>query len=237
MDQIKIGKFILKIRKKLNLTQQEFANRLAVTAQAVSKWENGRGLPDIEMLKLISEEFKVDISELLAGEKKKPKLNFVWLVLLVVMLGALFFGCYRLFNRNRNAYQYLNLSSKHESFNLKGIAVFSHDKKSIYISNIEYVNENNKNDKYTVIECSLYETDNVIDKKIDQCGDINNAVSENEPVTLSEFLQTVEFNLYDYDANCKNLALHELYITISAKDINNKTNYYKVPIKLEEKCS
>ena len=48
MDKIKIGKFIYELRKENKLTQAEFAARLHVTAQAVSKWENGRGILDLK---------------------------------------------------------------------------------------------------------------------------------------------------------------------------------------------
>lgn len=47
MDQEKISKFIKAIRKKNNLTQKEFADKYGVTFQAVSKWENARGIPEI----------------------------------------------------------------------------------------------------------------------------------------------------------------------------------------------
>ena len=51
MNSEKIGKFIYDLRKKYNLTQKELADKLNVTAQTVSKWKNGRGVPDIELLK------------------------------------------------------------------------------------------------------------------------------------------------------------------------------------------
>ena len=73
MNQEKIGKFILKLRMDNNLSQAKFADKIGVTYQAVSKWENGRGIPDIEMLKKISEVFDVDIDEIINGEKKKQK--------------------------------------------------------------------------------------------------------------------------------------------------------------------
>lgn len=46
MDLVKIGKFIAKCRKNKNLTQYQLAEKLFVTDRAVSKWENGRSLPD-----------------------------------------------------------------------------------------------------------------------------------------------------------------------------------------------
>ena len=69
MDQIKIGKFILELRKEKNMTQQELANVLGVTERAISKWENGRGLPDLSLLKPLCDTLNITINELLSGEK------------------------------------------------------------------------------------------------------------------------------------------------------------------------
>ena len=65
MDQEKIGKLIKEIRKKNNLTQAEFAEKYGVTYQAVSKWENGKNIPDVSLLKEISKDFNVNIEDLL----------------------------------------------------------------------------------------------------------------------------------------------------------------------------
>ena len=46
MDQIKIGKFISKKRKEAKLTQSELAEKLNITDRAISKWENGKSMPD-----------------------------------------------------------------------------------------------------------------------------------------------------------------------------------------------
>ena len=47
MNQEKIGKFILKLRKEKNMSQLDLADKIGVTDRAISKWENGKGLPDI----------------------------------------------------------------------------------------------------------------------------------------------------------------------------------------------
>ena len=57
MNQEKLSNIIKEIRKKNNLTQKQLAEKLNVTYQAVSKWENGKNFPDIAILKKISEEF------------------------------------------------------------------------------------------------------------------------------------------------------------------------------------
>ena len=61
---------IIKIRKENNLTQEEFAQRLFLTRQAVSKYERGLSYPSIDTLKLISKEFNISISELLEVNKE-----------------------------------------------------------------------------------------------------------------------------------------------------------------------
>ena len=69
MNQEKIGKFIAQLRKEKNMTQNELANRLGITDRAISKWENGRGMPDLSLLKPLSDELGVSINELLSGER------------------------------------------------------------------------------------------------------------------------------------------------------------------------
>ena len=69
MDQIKIGKFIAQLRKEQDMTQLDLANKLGVTDRAVSKWENGRGLPDISLIQPLCETLDISINELLKGER------------------------------------------------------------------------------------------------------------------------------------------------------------------------
>lgn len=69
MSQEKIGKFIRKLRMEKEMTQQELAEKIGVTDRAISKWENGRGVPDITLLIPLSVELNVSLLELLTGEK------------------------------------------------------------------------------------------------------------------------------------------------------------------------
>lgn len=68
MDQEKIGKFIKKRREELNLTQKELAEKVFISDKTVSKWEKGRGLMDITMLKPLSQVLNVTIPELINGD-------------------------------------------------------------------------------------------------------------------------------------------------------------------------
>lgn len=69
MDQVKIGKFIAELRKSKNMTQEVLGERLGVSFKTISKWENGRGMPELSTLKPLSEELGVSINEILSGEK------------------------------------------------------------------------------------------------------------------------------------------------------------------------
>ena len=73
MNQEKIGKFIAKQRKLKNLTQEELAEKLGITKNAVSKWERGLCLMDMSLLKPLSEILEVNVNEILAGEKIEEK--------------------------------------------------------------------------------------------------------------------------------------------------------------------
>ena len=68
MDQIKIGKFIAECRKKNNLTQMQLAEKLNITDRAISKWENGKSMPDSSIMLELCNELKISVNELLSGE-------------------------------------------------------------------------------------------------------------------------------------------------------------------------
>ncbi len=69
MDNTKIGKFIAEKRKEKKLTQEGLAEKLGVTAKTISRWENGNYMPDISLLKPLSEELGVTLNDLISGEK------------------------------------------------------------------------------------------------------------------------------------------------------------------------
>ena len=68
MDQEKFGKFLKEIRKKHHLTQKQLADKYHVTYQAVSKWENGKNLPDLSLMKEMSKDFNVSLEEMFDGK-------------------------------------------------------------------------------------------------------------------------------------------------------------------------
>lgn len=68
MDQVKIGKFIADCRKKQDLTQLQLAERLHITDRAVSKWENGRSMPDISLIPELCAALHITVNDLFSGE-------------------------------------------------------------------------------------------------------------------------------------------------------------------------
>lgn len=73
MNQEKIGKFISKLRKEKDMTQQDLADRLSTTDKSVSRWENGKCMPDLSLFPLLSKELDVSVNDLMSGEKIDKK--------------------------------------------------------------------------------------------------------------------------------------------------------------------
>jgi phosphoribosylformylglycinamidine cyclo-ligase len=70
LDSIKVGNFIMEKRRSLGMTQQQLADKLNVSFQAISKWENGTSYPNIEILRDLAIVLGVSVDEILAGSKR-----------------------------------------------------------------------------------------------------------------------------------------------------------------------
>ena len=232
MDQEQIGKFILNLRKQNNLTQKEFADKLHVTAQAVSKWENGRGIPDIEILQKMSKEFNVDIDSILTGKKEKKKLS-KWHIITLIFLGVVLCFSIYVFLSPKD-YNFSDVKSVSTKFDVSGVAAYSKDKNSIYISKIEYL-DGEEDKKYIGMECILYESHNDLEEKVSQCGSLKE--EKQTPKTLSELLTETEFKVESFSCTNRNMKNSNLYISINLLDTDNKLTTYKVPLKLTGTCN
>lgn len=71
MDNIQFGAFIARLRKEMGLTQKELADRLNVTDKAVSKWETGKGFPDVKLLEPLAQALGVSLVELIQGKRQE----------------------------------------------------------------------------------------------------------------------------------------------------------------------
>ena len=228
MDQNKIGEFIKKLRKDNHLTQKEFAELFGVTYQAVSKWENGLNIPDIAVLKEISNQFHVDINDLLEGEakpkkKKIGKYVFASLCILFVIGFVLIYQ----FTHNHD-FVFRNVRSNCDDFTVLGSMAYNDDRTSINISSISCLSDDKE--KYSNITCVLYE----------QVGNTKTEISrdtyEGEPVTLNDYLNTVEFNIDNYESTCSNYMEDSLSIELRATNLDGDVITHEIPLTLNENC-
>lgn len=68
MEPTRIGRFIAERRKALGLTQRQLAEQLSVSDKAVSKWETGRGLPEVSLMPSLCAALGITVNDLLSGE-------------------------------------------------------------------------------------------------------------------------------------------------------------------------
>lgn len=69
MDTVKIGRFLKGLRKEKSLTQREVAEKLNVSEKTISKWETGKGFPEISLILPLCKFFDINTNELLSGER------------------------------------------------------------------------------------------------------------------------------------------------------------------------
>lgn len=229
MNQEKIGSLIKKIRKENNLTQQDFAKKYGVTYQAVSKWENGKNIPDIALLKEICSDYNIDINELLDNNYTVKKKN-IPLLILIGILAITFITIFLLVTNKNESFHFKTLSSSCNNFTIKGTLAYNNNQSSIYISNIDYCGGDDKI-KYKKIECILYEKEkNNVTKLIKK-----NTSKENN-ITIEEYLKDFNFKINNYDRLCKTYSKNSLYLTIKATDNNDKVTTYDIPLTINDDC-
>lgn len=226
MEQEKISKLIKDIRLKNNLSQKEFANIFGVTYQAVSKWENGKNMPDLSVLNEICTRFNISLDEVLNNKTKtKTNLKFIITTLIIIII----FSVIVLLIINKDNFEFKTITTTCNEFSVSGSMAYNKDKSSIYISHVTYCGKDNK-EIYKEIKCTLYENNNKITQEIDSCTEESN-------MTLEHFLKNVTFNISDYKASCKTYKENSLYLEIEAINKENKTITYKIPLSLQENCS
>lgn len=224
MQEENIGKIIREIRLKNNLSQKEFADKFGVTFQAVSKWENGKNIPDIAILKDICKEYNLSLDELINNSipKKNKRILFISLVSILVLISITL-----LIVLHHNNFEFKMLSSNCSDFTVTGSIAYNKDKTSIYISNINYCG-NKELEKYDTISCTFYEDNGKSKVVIDKCNTEHN-------LDMKEFLDNVHFHVDNYIATCKKYTENSLYLEIDTYN-NGNINTFKVPLKLTDNC-
>lgn len=228
MNQEKIGNLIKKIRKDNKLTQQDFAKKYGVTYQAVSKWENGKNIPDIALLKEICNDYNIDINELLDNNYKSKKKYFPLLVLIITTI--IIVTIILLVTNNNESFHFKTISSSCKNFTIKGTLAYNNNQSSIYISNIDYCGGDDKI-KYKKIECILYEKEKDNVTKL-----IKKNTSKESNITIEEYLKDFTFKINNYDRLCKTYSKNSLYLTIKATNNNDKVTTYDIPLTINDDC-
>ncbi len=232
MNQEKIGKFIKEIRKKENLSQKQFAEKYGVTYQAVSKWETGKNIPDITILKMMCEEYNMNLDELLNAKKDTSKFSkdkkLITILVIVVLVISLF--VLMIVNKKDNDFELKTLAPVCDNFKLYGTIAYNDNKTSIHISNISYCGKEDLT-KYKKIECTLYETSGKTKKEISKYN-----YEEKKRLTLDEFLNKVHFNVSNYAKTCKVYKENSLHLEIDLTSENDDITSYKIPLSLEDNC-
>lgn len=196
MDIEKIGKFIKELRIENNLTQKELASKLNITDRAVSKWERGKGCPDISYLEDLSNLFNISILELLKGERSEKVTS------------------------NKDVMTSLNYASKITKANLLGII-----NKIITIIIISIISVvvffNVSNLYYATKDYQLGATDYKIDEeRINNLLNKIQIIKQNQGIFLDEEYQEILTCLTEVENYLAIKAMEDFYGIYKYEDIN-----------------
>lgn len=230
MDQEKVGNIIKKIRKDNNLTQEEFANLFGVTYQAVSKWENGKNVPDVAIMTEISKKFNISLDELLTGEKKDnaKSLNRKW-ILIIALIVFVFIASICIHFYHHDDFEFKLISTTCDSFTIEGSMAYNKKKTNTYINihKVSYCGKEN-NEVYDKVICKLYESSDNITSLITAC-------EEKDLITIKDYLENVSINVNNYSSVCHKYDDSSLYLEVEAYKDEQITTY-KIPISIEDNC-
>lgn len=228
MDQEKIGNLIKNIRIEHNLTQKELADKLGVTFQAVSKWERGQNIPDIQQLKAICDLYNLDIKEFVDGNKsitkKDNKIKYIIGGLLIVILAVV--GLIIYFAKP-DGFDVYTISGEACDLIVQGNAANASDHTSIFITSVKYCGPDKKT-IYKKINCMLYQVEGNVEIKLVE--------KEGNNITIDDFLEDITFNVDSHKTTCSNLTKSSLTMILDVTDENDKVTTYKVPLDLEDSC-
>ena len=230
MDYEKIGNFIKQLRIEHNMTQQQLADKIPVTREAVSKWERGRNKPDRTSLEIISKIFNVTTEELLLGRrnenynkkenknltlnlyddnnKKQKALKISMISLLVILI--IFFIYY--FITNFNSIKIYNISYEDINNNImiyNGILVTTREKFYFNFSDIRTTSD--------ITKLELYYLDNNRKRIIYE--------TNNSYINIYDYYQYERY----FDYNDLDIVVNNLYILIKTTD-----NEYDIKLKVRK---
>ena len=220
------GEIIKDIRKKNNLTQKELADKLYVTYQAVSKWENNKSIPDISILQNISKMFNIDLNYLTNTKKRN---NTIYFILIIIFLILSLTITILITKNHAHDFEMRSIETTCNDFNLSGTIAYNKDKTAIFISEIDYCGLN-KDQIYDTITSTLYQNENNKEKII-----ITNKEKNN--LSLNDYLKDLTYHVDNYKSTCLDYNKNELYIKIELQKKNESTITYTIPLKINDTCN
>lgn len=225
MNQENIGKFISKERKNKELTQKELADKLNISEKTVSKWECGKGLPEVSLMQPLCKELDISVNELLNGakdpqedkaiieyvkyEKKKSKKKIVTLTIVSLLLITFILSTIVYFFNSYNKIAVYELSGESQNFRYyDGILTKSNMYNILNFGMIE-----SKNEEISLDDITGYEL---------KCGNLRifSRISDTRGMVMNEInIPIMERNGYnDYFSEYKlnnldkwNLTIHYNY--------------------------
>lgn len=220
------GEIIKDIRKKNNLTQKELADKLYVTYQAVSKWENNKSIPDFSILQNISKMFNIDLNYLTNTKKRN---NTIYFILIIIFLILSLTITILITKNHTHDFEMRTIETTCNDFNLSGTIAYNKNKTAIFISEIDYCGLN-KDQIYDTITSTLYQNENNKIKNI-----ITNKEKNN--LSLNDYLKDLTYHVDNYKSTCLDYNKNELYIKIELQKKNESTITYTIPLKINDTCN
>lgn len=246
MNQDNIGKFILELRTSKGWTQEDLANMIPITRQAVSRWEQGKSIPDSSTLVILSEIFDVSINELLSGRripkkemvkesekialeivdkhismKKKIKRILISFISLF-LIGIIGFLCYYFF-ATYNSVKVYSIGGKSKNFYLQdGVLISTKQKLFFKLGELVY------SDKIKIDDIKMYFYKDGEEKRLYNSNSFGELIIENYGYEeyfyfddLEDILKGIRMDIY-YDNKVESVELDFLMILANDKFVFDK---------------
>ena len=260
MDYEKIGKFIKELRIENNMTQQQLADKIPITREAVSKWERGRNKPDRTSLEILSNLFNVTTEELILGrrnefnnikENKELALNLYeennkkqkvvkYLIISIIGLIILFFAYY--FISTFNSIKIYNISYEDTTNNImvyNGIFVTTREKFYFNFSDINIPDDITKLELYYMDNNSkhtIYETNNPYINIYDYYQYERYFDYKDLNIVINNLYLLIKSDTNEYNIKLnikKDFANNKLFFFNEDKIINNRAHLLEYNIKID----
>ncbi len=243
MNQEKIGKFLVYLRREKKLTQAQLAEKLNVSDKTISKWERGICLPEMNTIELIINFFDITLMEFYTGERNELLSNklindttkslvenvnknqhkkfkrVIFIILLVSFL--ILFGITSLFMINTyGKYSEYRIISSSDKYNAEGCIMVAKEKSYITLLNINITDSDLLN-----IRAHNYEYELTLDKVlILKNGDIYSD-TYNDYILLSDYLKTISIYIdHDLSEMIYRKKINKQILSLKIKYLDNQNN-------------